>query len=208
MVAEKIAKFLLEAGAVQLRPQQPFKWSSGWNSPIYCDNRLTLSYPKIRTEICDALTEACKLHFSHAESIAGVATAGIAQGALVADRMNLPYLYVRPKPKDHGMENLIEGKIVPGQKVVLIEDLISTGGSSLKAAEAMRQAGFEVVGMLAVFSYGFEIADAQFKAANIPLVVLSTYASLLPIAQHMRLIAPTDIDSLNEWRKNPEIWGK
>ena len=157
--ADEVSGLLLEIGAIKLSPEKPFTWSSGWKSPIYCDNRLALSYPEKRTYIKHALVNAVKESFPDAESIAGVATAGIAQGALVSEALELPFLYVRPKPKDHGMQNLIEGKIVKDQKVVLVEDLISTGGSSIKAAEALRDAGFNVIGMVAIFTYGFSTAQ-------------------------------------------------
>ena len=150
--AARVAEILLKVEAVKLRPEQPFKWSSGWNSPIYCDNRIALSYPEERAYIKSQLSMAVKKFFPEAEAVAGVATAGIPQGALIADTLNLPFVYVRPKPKDHGMENLIEGKITKGQKVVVVEDLISTGGSSLKACEALKDTGFEVVGMVAIFN--------------------------------------------------------
>ena len=205
-VSHDIAEKLLEIEAIKLRPNQPFKWSSGWNSPIYCDNRLALSYPEIRTYIKNALTETIKKEFPEVACIAGVATAGVPQGALVADKLNLPFVYVRPKPKDHGMENLIEGKIVKGQKVILVEDLISTGGSSLKAAEALIDAGFEVLGMIAIFTYGFKIAEDNFKKSNIKLVVLSDYTSLMQLVQDKNIYSLEDIKSLNEWRLAPEKW--
>jgi orotate phosphoribosyltransferase len=160
--AGQVAGMLLQIQAIKLNIQKPYTWSSGWKSPIYCDNRLSLSYPAIRDSIRDGLVSAIRENFFTAESIAGVATAGIAQGALVAQALNLPFLYVRPKPKDHGMENLIEGKIEKRQKVVVVEDLVSTGGSSLKAAQALRDAGFEVLGMVSIFNYGFDIATTKF----------------------------------------------
>lgn len=204
--AEHIAQYLLEIEAIKLRPDAPFKWSSGWNSPIYCDNRLTLSYPKIRTYIKNALVEAIKADFAGVEAIAGVATAGIPQGALVADMLDLPFLYVRSSPKGHGMENLIEGKVVPGQKVVLVEDLISTGGSSLKVAASLRNAGFEVLGMAAIFTYGFEEADKNFREANVKLRCLSNYDKMLRVALDQQYIKPEMLNSLSEWRKNPATW--
>lgn len=204
--AEEIALSLLKIGAVKLQPANPFKWASGWNSPIYCDNRLTLSYPEVRTNIKDALALAIREVFPLAEGIAGVATAGIPQGALVADLLELPFLYVRPKPKDHGMANLIEGKITPGQKVVVIEDLISTGGSSLKAVEALKNAGFEVLGMAAIFTYGFPQAAENFSKQGIPLITLSDYEALLEAGRKNGYIKASDQASLQEWRKNPETW--
>ena len=177
--AGKIASILLEIEAIKLNHKNPFTWSSGWKSPIYCDNRLALSYPKIRTLIKENLAQAITSNFGEVEYIAGVATAGVPQGALVAEALDLPYIYVRPKPKEHGMGNLIEGKIEKGKKVVLIEDLISTGGSSLKAAQALKEAGFNVLGMVAIFTYGFEVAIKNFEEANIPLVCLSDFDHML-----------------------------
>src|SRR5689334_6375242 len=176
--AGPVATALLEIGAIKLNYQKPFTWSSGWKSPIYCDNRLSLSYPAIRTTIKNFLAQSIRENFHTAESIAGVATAGIAQGALVAEALNLPFLYVRPKPKDHGMENLIEGKITKGQKVVVVEDLVSTGGSSLKAVAALRDAGFKVLGMVSIFNYGFDIATRNFYEADVSLISLSDYGHL------------------------------
>lgn len=206
MVAEKIAKALLEIGAIKLQPNAPFKWASGWNSPIYCDNRLTLSFPEVRTLIKDSLINIINNEFKNVEAIAGVATAGIPQGALIADGLNKPFLYVRPKPKDHGMTNLIEGKITPGQKVVVVEDLISTGGSSLKAVEALKQAGFQVVGMVAIFTYGFSVAEENFKNSGVKLLSLSNYNTLVDVGLKNNYIKEDQIDSLKEWRKSPESW--
>ncbi|TAF73406.1 MAG: orotate phosphoribosyltransferase [Bacteroidetes bacterium] len=205
-VAKKIAEDLLKIGAIKLKPNEPFKWSSGWNSPIYCDNRLALSYPEVRTFIKEQLSAVIKAQFADVEAIAGVATAGIPQGALVADLLNLPFLYVRPTPKNHGMENLIEGKITPNQKVVLVEDLISTGGSSLKAAAALQKAGFNVQGMVAIFTYSFAIADENFEKENIKLVTLSNYPTLINVCEEKNIYSKTDIESLNNWRKSPETW--
>lgn len=204
--ARKIAKILLDTGAVQLRPDAPFTWSSGWKSPIYCDNRITLSDVEGRTFIKRALAKAIKRHFPEASLIAGVATAGIAQGALVADALKLPFAYVRPKPKDHGMGNQIEGKIEKNQKVVLLEDLVSTGGSSLKAATAIQAQGVEVIGMLAVFTYGLKVAGINFKNAEIPLVTLSNYNFLIDEAQKSGLIEAASLESLKKWRRNPDKW--
>lgn len=205
-VAGQIALSLLEIEAIKLRPSQPFKWSSGWNSPIYCDNRFTLSFPALRTFIKNSLLLAVKDNFPQAEAIAGVATAGIPQGALVADALHLPFLYVRPKPKDHGMENLIEGKITKGQKVVVVEDLISTGGSSLKATEALKEAGFDVLGMVSIFTYGFAIADQNFKEAGIQLVSLSNYDALVEAVKIKKLFSEKELKSLAEWRIAPDKW--
>ncbi|WP_162426147.1 orotate phosphoribosyltransferase [Pontibacter pudoricolor] len=205
--AHQVASFLLETEAVKLSPEKPFKWSSGWNSPIYCDNRVTLSFPHIRSFIKQQLAEQIKNNFPEAEAIAGVATAGIAQGALVADLLEMPFLYVRPEPKKHGMGNQIEGKLIPGQKVVLLEDLISTGGSSLKSAEAVRAAGGEVVGMVAIFTYGFALADENFRKAGIALHCLSNYSALTEAAVANGYIQESALEALAEWRKSPETWG-
>lgn len=204
--ARKIATFLLKTKAVKLSPEKPFKWSSGWNSPIYCDNRITLSDVEARTFIKKALAKAIKKEFPGATLIAGVATAGIAQGALVADFMNLPFAYVRPKPKEHGMGNQIEGKIEKGQKVVVLEDLISTGGSSIKAAEALIEQGIEVVGMIAIFTYGFKTADENFAEKNLKLVTLSNYNYLIDEALKQDYVKPSDVESLKKWRRNPAKW--
>lgn len=206
--AAQVAAYLLETQAVRLRPEQPFQWSSGWNSPIYCDNRVTLSYPHIRTYIKNVLAQVIQAQFPQVQALAGVATAGIAQGALVADVLDLPYLYVRPEPKSHGMGNQIEGKLEAGQRVVLIEDLISTGGSSLKAAKAVTAAGAEVIGMAAIFTYGFPQADKNFADAQIPLVCLSNYNALLQIAAEQAYISADAIETLTQWRQAPEVWGK
>lgn len=206
--AAKVAEILLKVEAVKLRPDQPFKWSSGWNSPIYCDNRIALSFPEERSYIKSQLAAALKKFFPNAEAIAGVATAGIPQGALIADVLNLPFVYVRPKPKDHGMENLIEGKITKNQKVVVVEDLISTGGSSLKACEALKDAGFKIEGMVAIFNYGFKVAEDNFKNAGIKLACLSNYSELILKAESLGLVNANQIASLNAWRNTPESWGK
>ncbi|RFS13515.1 orotate phosphoribosyltransferase [Emticicia sp. C21] len=205
--SHKIASYLLSTKAVKLSPEQPFKWSSGWNSPIYCDNRVTLSYPEARTFIKKSLAKAIKKYFPDTELIAGVATAGIPQGALVAEALGLPFAYVRPKPKEHGMGNQIEGRIEKGQKVVVIEDLISTGGSSLKAVDALREAGIEVVGMVAIFTYGFKIADTNFAEKNVPLVTLSNYNALIDEAIKQNYISAESLESLKKWRRKPEKWG-
>ena len=205
-IAAEVAKKLLEIQAIRLQPEKPFTWASGWKSPIYCDNRLSLSFPEVRTMIKQSLTQAVQHFFPIAEAIAGVATAGIAQGALLANDLDLPFLYVRSKPKGHGMENTIEGKVVANQKVVVVEDLISTGGSSLKAVEDLRHAGFEVLGMVAIFSYGFEVADKNFSDAGVPLVCLSNYDALLPQAVNENYIDQSTLASLAQWRKNPSGW--
>ncbi|MBC5991477.1 orotate phosphoribosyltransferase [Pontibacter cellulosilyticus] len=205
--AHQVASYLLETEAVKLRPEQPFKWSSGWNSPIYCDNRVTLSFPYIRSYIKQQLAELIRQNYPDAEAIAGVATAGIAQGALVADCLEMPFLYVRPEPKKHGMGNQIEGRILEGQKIVLVEDLISTGGSSLKAAEAVKAAGAEVVGMAAIFTYGFAVAEENFRKAGIPLHCLSNYNALTEAALANGYIPESAMDALADWRRSPETWG-
>ncbi|MBM3176867.1 MAG: orotate phosphoribosyltransferase [Bacteroidetes bacterium] len=204
--ADAVASLLLEIGAIRLSPEKPFTWSSGWKSPVYCDNRLTLSYPDKRSLIRNWLAEAVQKNFPDAECIAGVATAGVPQGALVADQLQLPYVYVRPKPKDHGMQNLIEGKVVPGQKVVLIEDLVSTGGSSIKAAEALRDAGVKVEGMAAIFTYGFPTAENNFNDAKIPLVCLSDFKHLLDQAVKSGYMKQEQLELVGQWRENPAEW--
>lgn len=204
--AEQIAAALLKVEAVKLSPEKPFIWSSGWKSPIYCDNRITLSYPELRTHIKQQLVDIVKRQFPTVDAIGGVATAGIPQGALVADALSLPYIYVRSKPKGHGMENMIEGRIVPGAKVVLIEDLISTGGSSLKAAEALITYGVEVLAILAIFTYGFSQADKNFKEAGIKGIALSSYQELINIALEHGIVKEEQMDILTSWRKDPESW--
>jgi orotate phosphoribosyltransferase len=205
-IALRVASDLLKIEAIRLNKDKPFSWSSGWKSPIYCDNRMSLSFPETRTYIKKALAKACKEHFPSAQSIAGVATAGIPQGALVANELELPFIYVRSSPKGHGMENLIEGKVIPGQKVVVIEDLVSTGGSSLKAAEALTKAGYEVLGMLAIFTYGFPLAAENFAKAGIKLHCLSDYSVMLEKAKELGYVNQNDIASLEEWRKDPSNW--
>ena len=198
----------MQIKAVKLQPDKPFTWASGWKSPIYCDNRVSLSYPKVRTFIRQALVKAIEDKFGKPEVIAGVATAAIAQGALVAEAMGLPFVYVRSAPKDHGMENLIEGELKPGQSVVVIEDLISTGGSSLKAVNALRDAGAKVSGMISVFSYGFKLSEENFKKAKCPLHSLCTYEVLVEKALDINYISKNDIKALKTWREAPELWGK
>jgi orotate phosphoribosyltransferase len=207
-ISQEVANHLLNIKAIQLRPDQPFKWASGWNSPIYCDNRISLSFPEARTYIKNCLSAAVKAYFPQVDCIAGVATAGIAQGALVADYLDLPFCYVRPEPKKHGMGNQIEGKVSKGQKVVLIEDLISTGGSSLKAADALIKEGIEVLGMVAIFSYGFKIANDNFKQAGIPFYTLSNYDSLIEEAVKLNYVTESQLVTLQDWRINPSEWKK
>lgn len=204
--AGKVASLLLEIEAIKLNHKNPFTWSSGWKSPIYCDNRLALSYPKIRTLIKESLAMAIQANFKDAEYIAGVATAGVPQGALVAEALDLPYIYVRPKPKDHGMGNLIEGRIEKGKKVVLIEDLISTGGSSLKAAQALKEAGFKVMGMVAIFTYGFDVAEKSFEEAKIPLVCLSDFNHMLKEAVAKKYLDENQLVYVKSWRVDPGNW--
>ena len=201
-----LAEKLLSISAIKLQPDNPFIWASGWNSPIYTDNRKTLSYPDVRSFIKVELARVIVENFGNANAIAGVATGAIAQGALVADTLALPYVYVRSSPKDHGLENLIEGNLKPGQKVVVIEDLISTGGSSLKAVEAIRNAGCDVVGMVAIFSYDFPIAAERFKKAGVKVIALSNYNAMLEAALAIDYIKESDIETLKEWRKDPENW--
>lgn len=208
VVAREVAEYLLEIKAVVLSPDQPFTWASGLKSPIYCDNRKTLSYPRVRTFIKTAFAEIISEEFKGAEVIAGVATAGIPHGALVADVLNLPFVYVRDKPKGHGMENQIEGKLDKGQKVVLIEDLISTGGSSLKAVEALRAAGADVMGLGAIFTYGFDKAVTAFAEADCKFFTLSNYESLLDKAVENDYVKAADKDELVKWYKDPEGWSK
>lgn len=205
-IAAEVADKLLEIQAIRLQPKNPFTWASGWKSPIYCDNRLALSYPKVRTMIKENLIKSIQHYFPNVEAIAGVATAGIPQGALLANDLDLPFIYVRSKAKGHGMENMIEGKVVPGQKVVVVEDLVSTGGSSLKATQDLKDAGFEVLGMVAIFSYGFDVANKNCKDAGIKLICLSHYDALLPIAVKRNYITPEMLESLAEWRKDPSTW--
>ncbi|MBC8155664.1 MAG: orotate phosphoribosyltransferase [Bacteroidetes bacterium] len=205
-MSQEIARQLLAVNAVTLRPTDPFTWSSGWKSPIYCDNRVTLSYPDTRTFIKNALADTIRRQFPAVEILAGVATAGIAQGALVADALNLPYCYVRPEPKKHGMGNQIEGQFTAGQKVVVIEDLISTGGSSLKVVEALRQARAEVLGMAAIFTYGFGVATDNFAEADVELLCLSDYNTLIQEARTLHYISADQLASLARWRENPAEW--
>ena len=205
-IKKDFAVRLLQVNAIKLQPNDPFTWASGWKSPFYCDNRRTLSFPQLRSFIKLELTHAVLEHFPQADAVAGVATGAIAQGALVADALQLPFVYVRSKPKDHGLENLIEGDLKAGQKVVVIEDLISTGGSSLKAVEAIRKAGCEVVGMVAAYTYGFAIAEEAFKAADVKLVTLTDYEHVVQKAVETGYIAKEDVVLLNEWRLNPAEW--
>lgn len=205
-IARTVANLLLDTEAIRFSPTKPFRWASGWLSPIYCDNRITLSYPEVRRAIKGYYAEVLSTHFAHVELIAGVATAGIAQAALVAEHTGLPLCYVRPKPKEHGMENLIEGKLRPGAKTVVLEDLVSTGGSSIKAAQALQAANAEVLGMIAAFRYGFDIAEAAFEQADLTLVSLSDYDTLLHVGLERGLFSPSQLSLLASWRSHPEHW--
>ena len=206
--ALKVAEFLLQIKAVKFQPTTPFIWASGWNSPIYCDNRITLSYPSIRTFIRQAYSEAVLDYFGKPDVIAGVATGGIAQGALVAQELGLPFIYIRSSAKGHGMGNQIEGAFEKGQKVVVIEDLISTGGSSIKAIQALKEAELDVKGLIAIFTYGFKVADENFKNENCPYVTLSNYDFMIEEALNKDYINATDVDSLRKWEDSPETWNK
>ncbi|GAB6976127.1 orotate phosphoribosyltransferase [Prevotella falsenii] len=199
---------LLGIKAIKLQPNDPFTWASGWKSPFYCDNRKTLSYHDVRSFVKLELVHAILANFPEATAVAGVATGAIAQGALVAEELAMPYAYVRPKPKDHGMKNQIEGELPEGAKVVVVEDLISTGGSSLKAVAALREAGFEVVGMVASYTYGFPVAEEAFKEANVRLVTLTDYQSVVEKALETGYINKEEVPMLDEWRKDPANWKK
>ena len=201
-----LAEKLLQISAIKLQPNNPFTWASGWNSPIYTDNRKTLSYHDIRSINKIEMSHMILENFPEVDAVAGVATGAIAMGALVADSLSLPYVYVRSAPKDHGLENLIEGNLIPGQKVVVIEDLISTGGSSLKAVEAIRKAGCEVVGMVAIFTYQFPLAIENFEKANVKLLTVSNYTAMLEAALETNYIQESDLETLKEWRKDPANW--
>lgn len=203
-----IAEKLLQINAVKLNPQNPFTWASGWKSPIYCDNRKILSYPHVRDYIKSEMTNAIFTEFPDADVIAGVATAGIPWGVLVADLLSLPFVYVRSKPKEHGMGNQIEGVLNAGQKVVVIEDLISTGKSSLEAVKAIQEAQGEVVGLCSVFTYEFSISQQIFAAENIKTISLSNYSSLIDIALEKKIISEGEVTLLKLWRENPSEWGK
>lgn len=206
MTASTLASMLLDVKAVRLQPTSPFTWASGWHSPIYCDNRKTLAYPKVRTYVKEQLVALARQLYPEATVIAGVATGAIAQGALVAEELGLPFVYVRPKPKDHGMGNQIEGELQTGARVLVIEDLISTGGSSLKAVEALRAAGAEVLGMLASFTYGFPVAEEAFAQAGVKLTTLSNYEAVLKVGVETGYVQPSEMEVLARWRKDPANW--
>jgi orotate phosphoribosyltransferase len=203
----KIAKILLETRAIKLSPDKPFKWSSGWNSPIYCDNRTVLSYATHRKEIKEMLSAKIKKEFPEVDTIVGVATAGIAMGALIADELDLSYAYCRPEPKAHGLKRQLEGKVDKDAKIVVLEDLISTGGSSLKVVDYMRAEGFNILGMAAIFTYGFQVAEDNFKKANCTCVTLGNYSSMIEEAVASGYVKEADLKSLAEWRENPAAWG-
>ena len=205
---KNFASKLLKIKAIKLQPNNPFTWASGWKSPFYCDNRKTLSYPDLRNYVKFEIVHTILEEFPEVEAIAGVATGAIPQGALVADALHLPFVYVRSKPKDHGLENLIEGELRPGMKVVVIEDLISTGGSSLKAVEAIRKNACEVIGMVASYTYGFPVAKKAFKEAGVKLVTLTDYEHVVAEALETGYIADDEVELLHEWRKDPANWNK
>jgi orotate phosphoribosyltransferase len=208
-IEQQVAEFLLQIKAIKLQPTNPFTWVSGWKSPIYCDNRITLSHPTIRTYIRQQLTLLIQEKFGSVGCIAGVATAGIPQGVLVAQDLGLPFIYVRAKPKDHGTGSLIEGDLsLSGKRVVVIEDLISTGKSSLQAVDALHNAGYDVAGLAAIFNYGFDIAADNFKKANCPFFTLSNYSALIKYAGENQYISDKDVEVLEKWREDPSIWGK
>lgn len=207
-VLEKIfAEKLLRIKAIKLQPANPFTWASGWKSPFYCDNRKTLSYPALRSFVKIELARVIQENFGDVDVIAGVATGAIPQGALVADLLNLPFVYVRSTPKDHGLENMIEGDLRPGAKVVVVEDLVSTGKSSLKAVDTLRKNGGEVIGMVASFSYGFDVAAEAFKQADVKLITLTNYEAVLDVALKTGYIDESELPLLHDWRKDPANWG-
>lgn len=201
-----VAEKLLQSNAIKLNPAQPFTWASGWKSPIYCDNRRVLSFPFIRDFVKSEMCNVVFQQFPDAGLLAGVATAGIPWGAMAADQLKLPYIYVRPKPKEHGLGNQIEGYFEPGQKVVVIEDLISTGKSSLQVVDVIRAAGMEVMGMVSIFTYGFPVATENFEKAGVPYVSLTNYPTLIELAVEKGIVSPNQQGVLMEWRKDPAVW--
>lgn len=207
-IDKKLAKALMDIKAVLLRPQEPFTWASGWHSPIYCDNRRILSHPELRAQVAQWLADKAMELYPEAEVVAGVATGAIAHGVLAADRMQKPFVYVRPKPKDHGTGSQIEGELAPGKKVVVIEDLISTGMSSLAAVKALRDAGAQVLGMVAIFTYGFDLAAQRFEEDKVRLDTISNYSALVDVASETGYISSAAKSLLHEWRENPSEWGK
>lgn len=204
--AKKTAELLLQIKAIKLSPNEPFNWASGWKSPIYCDNRVTLSYPPVRLFLKEEMSKITEQKYGKPDVIAGVATGAIAIGVLIAQELGLPFIYVRPEPKKHGRKNQIEGHLEPGQNVVVIEDLISTGKSSLNAVEALKEAGAVVKGMVAIFSYEFDVAKENFEKGNISLTTLSSYTHLLQQASDTQYITEEELDTLQDWRKNPSEW--
>ena len=204
--AKKTAEVLLKVKAIKLSPLEPFTWASGWKSPIYCDNRVTLSYPPVRVFLKEEIAKIVELQYGKPDVIAGVATGAIAIGILVAQELGVPFIYVRPEPKNHGRKNQIEGHLESGQNVVVIEDLISTGKSSLNAVKALKEAGAVVKGMVAIFSYGFDIASDNFKNSNVALTTLSNYSHLLEQAMDSKYITEKELETLSEWRKDPGNW--
>ena len=208
LMQKEVAQRLLQINTIKIQPSNPFTWASGWKAPIYCDNRKILSYPETRTYIRDQFVKIIKEHYPEVEVIAGVATGAIAHGVLVAEALGLPFIYVRSKPKGHGLENLVEGDLKPNQKVVVIEDLVSTGGSSLKAAQAIDNFGGNVLGMVAIFTYNFPQAKENFKKTNLELITLCRYQNLVDIAVEAGDITATEVNSLMNWREDPENWGK
>ena len=205
-IAKKVAEQLLQIKAIKINPENPFKWASGWNSPIYCDNRKVLSYPDTRAQVCDFFVQTIEANYKDVEVIAGVATGGIALGVMVAERLNLPFVYVRAAAKKHGMQNLVEGALDPNKNIVVVEDLISTGMSSLNAVEALRESEANILGMVAIFTYGFEQASQNFEEANVDLQVLSNYNVLIEEATKLGYVSENNIKSLQEWRVNPSNW--
>ena len=206
--ALKVAEFLLQIKAVKLQPNNPFSWASGWNSPIYCDNRKTLSFPKVRTFIRQEFSEQIVKKYGKPDVIAGVATGGIAIGALVAQELGVPFIYVRASAKGHGLQNQVEGTLEEGQSVVVVEDLISTGKSSLDAVAALKEAGANIKGMAAIFSYGFAVAEENFKKEGCQLIILTNYEMLIDQALKSGYVTDADVKSLRNWRENPSEWGK
>ena len=207
-IKKQFAQKLMDIKAIKLQPNDPFTWASGWKSPIYTDNRKTLGHPSLRSFVKLELCHVIQENFPEADAVAGVATGAIAQGALVAEELGLPYCYVRPKPKDHGMGNQVEGEIKKGSKVIVVEDLISTGGSSLKAVAALREYGVEVIGMVASFTYGFPVAEEAFREAGVKLITLSDYNAVVEQAAETGYIKEEEKAVLAEWRKDPSVWGK
>ena len=206
-IKKQFAQKLMDIKAIKLQPNEPFTWASGWKSPIYTDNRKTLGHPSLRSFVKLELCHVIQENFPEADAVAGVATGAIAQGALVAEELSLPYCYVRPKPKDHGMGNQIEAEIKKGSKVIVVEDLISTGGSSLKAVAALREYGVEVIGMVASFTYGFPVAEEAFREAGVKLITLSDYNAVVEQAAETGYIKEEEKAVLAEWRKDPSVWG-